>query len=170
MKNSLINSIKAGVYFGITMGVFFGVLNIPFYGARGLLKALYCMLISGTLFGLLIFIFTYIQSKKFKGIKDIITKTESIVFDDAANHFVGKEAVGGWLFLTKKSLLFMSHKYNVNNHTLEIHINEISKISGVKRFSMKPNAILVEIKDGQKEKFVVNNPALWIKQIENLHK
>ncbi|WDC85103.1 hypothetical protein PL321_06280 [Caloramator sp. mosi_1] len=74
-----------------------------------------------------LYIFIYIQSKKFKRIASEITRDKKIVYEGPANHFINFESAGGWLFLTENELIFQTHRYNFNCHQITIPLSQIKK-------------------------------------------
>jgi hypothetical protein len=91
---------------------------------------------------------------------------ENIVKQGPANHFKGIEGVGGKLFLTNRRIFFKSHRFNFQNHELSIPLSEIREAGGRNTFLFVPNGILINLKSGNKEKFVVWNRNDWLKKIK----
>jgi len=166
VKNSIKNAVRLGAYYGLFMGIFFCIMYSIIDGITiGLIWGFISMIICGVLFGGFMFLFIHYQSKKFIPIREEISKNVKIVLDDGANHYMGKEAVGGWLFLTEKMLKFISHKFNIQNHTLDIPVNEICALTVTKSLKIFRNGLIIEMQNGTKERFVVNDPDKWIEQI-----
>lgn len=174
MKNQLKNSIKSGLIFGGIMGIFFTLMSLLGILASGfdittfivaIVMGVLCGITCAILFGLLIFIFLMIQAKSFSKVRKELSQHHEIIYDDGANHFAGKEAVGGWLFLLSNSLYFKSHGINIQNHILAIPLNTIKSVTRCRISKIANNGLLIETVDGNSEKYVVNNPNLWIEQI-----
>ena len=87
---------------------------------------------------------------------------ESVVHHGAANHWKGIEAVGGKLFLTDKRLRFRSHAFNVQKHDESYARTDIVAASPARSLGIIPNAIRIELRDGRRETFVVNDRAAWL--------
>jgi len=125
-------------------------------------------LLSGLLFTFLISLFAKWQESKFRSIRCELAKKYVIIYDGAANHFVNKEAVGGWLFLTSNGLFFKSHKYNFQAHELWIPYETVKSVSAYRNLGFIKNGLLLERKGGVQNKFVVYAPKKWIKEIEQM--
>jgi hypothetical protein len=150
-----------GVPFGIILSVFTVIVSGTYLG---ILPGT----VSGLVFGSLSCAFVYYQKSRFKKISSEITNGKTVIMDGAANHFRGKEAVGGWLFLTNDELIFKSHNINVQRHQTVIQLNGISDVTTASTLGIVPNGLLVITTDGTKERFVVNNRQNWIKNIKQV--
>lgn len=91
---------------------------------------------------------------------------ENIIKSGGANHFVEKEGVGGKLVLTDQRLIFKSHKYNVHKHQQTIDLNRITGIEVVRTFGILENGLILELRNGEKHKFIVDDPRDWLEQIK----
>ena len=152
------NSIIAGIAFGIVFG-------IPMAFMTSLQAALFGAPISGLLFGGIIFLF--INSKTVKHQTAIQTMDgEAIIRSGGANHFMKSEAVGGKLYLLNSRLHFKSHSFNIQNHVLDIPLNEIIEIGLYNVTGFVPNGLSITSKNGSTEKFVLNGRSKWKADIE----
>lgn len=143
--------ILSGLLFGIIFGF---VMRDVIFGVLG-----------GIIFGLFISILIKKQIKNFEKIKDEISKENKIIFDGPANHFFGKEAVGGWLYLTDKLLIFISHNNNMQNHEMIIPIAIIKKVEKYLTLGVVPNGLKI-ISIDEEDKFVVNDRKKWIQLLQ----
>ncbi len=89
------------------------------------------------------------------------------MFDDQAYHFIGSESVGGWLFLTDKSLIFISHRYNLQRHAMEIPLENIKQITKKRTLNIAQNSMTIKTKGGKSTKLVVNQSKKWLKHIND---
>lgn len=168
-------SIKAGLSFGGIMGLLFallfGITAVQRDGIHGLLSGVLSGLaagvLSGVLFGIFMDFFAMIQTKKFESLRSQMAMNDRIVFESGANHFMNKESVGGWLFLTSEVLLFKSHQLNIQNHELSIPVNSIKSVTPCKVFNFA-TGLKIEKTDGEWEKFVVTNHNEWAAKINEL--
>lgn len=78
---------------------------------------------------------------------------------------MGAESVGGWIYLTNKRLFFKSHSLNIQNHELSIPLSDIENAEQKRSLMIFQNRLHLGLKDGKFEKFVVNDPRDWIKNI-----
>lgn len=84
------------------------------------------ILIGGLIAGLLFAtIMQYTAKKIFKKVIIETADSENIIKEGGANHFKGKEGVGGKLVLTDKRLIFKSHKFNIQNHQDNFDLRQV---------------------------------------------
>jgi len=154
------NSILAGIVFGLLIGTFQAFM----YGINA---AIISGPISGLLFGIIIHLF--VNSKAVQRQTQIETKDgESIIHSGGANHLKNREGVGGKLYLLTDKLQFKSHSFNLQNHELVIYIDQIKDITFYNNLCVVPNGLVISLKDGRQEKFVVSGRRLWKTEIEKL--
>lgn len=147
----------SGVPFGVFMGVFF---SFQYGWTSGIFGGLF----TGIFFGLIIAAFAAFQSRRARQNPPAFVD-ETILFEGPANHFVGKEAVGGYAYLTDKQFFFKSHSINVNVHEISIPVSQISEAVRSRTFGIIPNQLQLHLSDGRKEKFVVHGVKDWIDKI-----
>ncbi|ERJ12310.1 GRAM domain-containing protein [Haloplasma contractile] len=151
----------SGIPFGSIMSIFYMISDGFFDGiGRGIL--------GGIFFGFLMALFNLRQRKKFKNYIEDVLDTETVIYDGEASSLKRFEAVGGWLFLTSDSLLFKSHKLNIQTHETEIDIREIATVTTGKTLKIVPNKLIIEKIDGKTLKFTVNNRKVWVEKISEL--
>ena len=149
---------------GLFLGLFFGTCQAFSHGIN---SAIISAPISGLLFGLYIHLFG--NSKAVKRQTQIETKDgESIIHSGGANHLKNREAVGGKLYLLTDKLQFKSHRLNLQNHELTIHIDQIKDVTFYNNLGIIPNGLAISLKDGRQEKFVVSGRQHWKTEIEKL--
>lgn len=159
---------KAGLFFGLTMFIIFvaqKLFEIDQPTLKDVLKILLSGIIgagiAGIIFGWLVD--TFSGSKVLEqNIKIDLEPGEKLIFQSSANHFKGLEAVGGKLFLTDKRLVFISHKLNIQNHQLNIKLNDIASIGRFKPLGLTNNGLFVIDKKNETEKFVVEKLSEWL--------
>lgn len=165
------NHIKAGVNFGIAMAVFFILQNLftaDHLTTKEIVGSIISGLIGGASGGLLFGCLMRLTAKAYtKGINLVLHENETILFKTQANHFKAIEAVGGILYLTDQRVVFKSHKFNIQKHTLSINLDEIASVDKYKVFGFSNNGLLIKTKNGLKEKFTVLQPEEWLQQVEN---
>lgn len=121
-------------------------------------------LVAGLLFAL---IMQYVAKKLFKKIIIEIADNENIIKEGGANHFKGKEGVGGKLVLTDKRLIFKSHKFNIQIHQENFDLGQIQKLQITKTFGILENGLTLELITNDRHKFIVDEPTDWIEKILN---
>jgi len=157
-KAALKNLFIFAFVFAVLFGVFQAFIN-------GIAYALIAAPIAGLLFGLLMYFF--VNSKKVKQQTALDgTKENNVIYSGGANHFKNAEAVGGKLYLLADQLEFKSHGFNIQNHAFIINISEIQEIAFYNTLGIVPNGLTLILKDGEVEKFVVNNRNIWKAEIE----
>jgi hypothetical protein len=92
---------------------------------------------------------------------------ETVLRHGPANHFKGIEGVGGKLFLTNKRLRFRSHKINVQTHDESYPIEMIASVEPSRSLGIIPNGLLVHLRDGHRERFVVAGRGDWVSSIRS---
>jgi hypothetical protein len=153
MNKNKRKNIESGAIFGIFMAIFYFVQNLltaDHLTQKEVLASVISGLIGGTIAG---FLFGW--------------TTGLILFETGANHFKGIEAVGGKLYLTTKRLIFKSHRFNFQKHTLSINLDEIASVGRYKVWGISNNGLLVKRKSGLTEKFTVVQPEEWLQHLDN---
>ena len=172
MKNTVKLSILCGLLFGTFMGAFWLLLGMFFMSpGTSLVNAIYQGVFCGVFFGIFFPIgmkfFVKYQSRKFQEENESWLQGMTVLYSDSANHFMGVEGVGGHLILTPDVLIFKSHKYNIQNHSLEIPLEQCVNITTINYCYLVPKGMQIETTGGKTEKFVVNNRKFWIEKIRD---
>ncbi|HYF66800.1 MAG TPA: GRAM domain-containing protein [Ohtaekwangia sp.] len=123
--------------------------------------------IIGGLIGSLLFawIMQYSAKKLFKKIVIETNANEHILKEGGANHFKGKEGVGGKLVLTNTRLIFKSHKLNIQIHEENFDLDRVNAIKTTKTFNFLHNGLTLELKDNNHHRFIVDDPTDWVGRI-----
>jgi len=108
----------------------------------------------------------YMASRLFKKISIQLTESEEVLKEGGATHLKGKEGVGGKLVLTDKRLIFKSHNLNIQKHEQEFHFNDIKSLAQAKSLFILNNRLVLELLNKELHKFIVDEPELWVKEIE----
>jgi len=115
---------------------------------------------AGLFFGLVMFFFY--RSRKGKiGLIIHIPNEENALYTGVANHFKNGEAVGGKMALFKNELYFKSHRFNIQNHELQIPLSTITEVNPYKIAGAFNTGLKIKTSDGSTEKFVVFNREDW---------
>lgn len=147
--------------FGAAMGLFIGLsTGSGYYGFHG-------GFFSGAAFGWMLKRFMKLSplSLTVDARNEGFDEDETIVLHNGANHFKGIEAVGGKLFLTNKRLRFRSHRFNVQAHDESYPLDAIHAVEAVRTLGIIPNGLVVQLKDGRRQRFVVMNRSAWLAQL-----
>lgn len=100
-----------------------------------------------------------------------LKKGEKIILELFCSHMKGIEAVGGKVVLTNKRFIFKSHKFNLQNHKLEINVSNIKLVRVGKLYKLLPGrGMVIELKDGSEGVFSPRNRTQLIKEIDKLIK
>lgn len=164
--NSPLPSVFAGLAFGASMGLFFGLRTGE--PSIGLTTAV----IGGLGFGLAMRTFSNLAANS----SVLEPQGQPAGFDDGevvtkqglANHFKGLEGVGGKLFLTNRRLRFRSHAMNVQNHDESYPLEDITAVEATKTLGLVPNGLLVHLREGRRERFVVSGRADWVQRLRSV--
>lgn len=79
-----------------------------------------------------------------------------------ANHFLGRESVGGQMLMTTGRLVFKSHNFNVQNHQISYDLDQIKRIKLTRVLGFLDNGFIIDLTDGHRHKFVVDDPKEWV--------
>ena len=169
------NRLKSGLFFGLAMTFIFLSKTIIAWVTgeeertdeivRSIVGAGMAGIVSGILMG-------WMTDRFFAS--NIFTKStdfhfgngEVAIFQTAANHFKGTEAVGGSLCLTNKRLLFKSHNLNVQNHDLSIPLADVEKLERFKTLGLVNNGLAIKLSTNVSEKFVVDKANQWLEHLK----
>ncbi len=162
MKKILITAIAFGLPFGLAMGVFNSAINWEL-NPRAILTGIIGGLVAGVAFAIAM---KYMANNLFKSISIELTEDEKLIKEGGANHIKGKEGVGGKLVLTDKRLIFKSHNLNIQNHEQAFHFNDIQSLRDAKSLFVLKNKLVLELLNKELHKFIVDEPELWVKEIE----
>lgn len=137
------------------MGLFFA-----FTGEDGYVPALLMGAVSGGLFGLALSFFVTSDWID-RSTKPLLKDGEQIVWEELANHFQGIEAVGGRLVLTNERVIFKSHSFNIQTHEWSAALSDITETEPARTLGIIPNGLLIKVKSGETERFVVRDREKW---------
>ncbi len=160
MKDNIKTFLLAGISFGLIMGAFLDIVNNLYVG---IISGVFL----GAFFGFFIWLFVFIRSKKFKKNSYEITGGNEIIMEGVANHFKGKESVGGWICLTENEIIFKSHNFNIQKHQTIIPLNQIAEVKTSLTLGFVPNGLEIITVTDVVEKFVVNKRKIWVAQIRS---
>ena len=157
---------KTTLFMGIPFGIGMGVLYILAAGWHG---ALWLALGSGLFFGVAMAAFMSYQRRRF-ALQRPAFSGEQVLHEGPANHFLNREGVGGWIYLTSRRFLFRSHAINLQPHELSIELSDISEAQPVMTAKIIPNGLRIVTSSGQDERFVVEDRRRWCYEIANAKK
>lgn len=163
------NKWKPGLFFGLIMTITF--LTWKLITADNLTNATIISIViislvggvvAGLLFGLMT---TGLARSRFvkETTKIALMEGEKIEFQSGATHCSGITGAGGKLYLTNKRLYFKSHALNLQTHDLTIFLHDIEQVDRYKSIGVINNGLVVSIKNGTTEKFIVEEASAWKK-------
>lgn len=91
---------------------------------------------------------------------------ENLISESGASHFQDFVGVAGELVLTDKSLRFSSSISRKPNVSFSIGLSEITGVDYFKSLNICPNGIMVMLRNGSMQCFVVNNRKHWKELIQ----
>ncbi|MDM1444923.1 GRAM domain-containing protein [Myroides odoratimimus] len=94
-----------------------------------------------------------------------LAEGEELEVYGVANMFLGKEALGGKLGLTEDTLVFHSHKFNIQKSTVRIPFEDIKTIKSCRVMWLLNNGIEVQTATDRCV-FVVNDRKTWLEVIQ----
>jgi len=145
---------------GVAFGFFMGMAQQSF--SEGVLAGVLFALMFGTMMSF----FQQLQKRKFRKIKVELAKNHELIYDGGANLFRGKEAVGGWLYLTANCLIFKSHKINLHTGETTILLTDIEELDVKDTLGFVKNGLVVKTKE-KTFNFIVDKRENWIVVIKN---
>ena len=137
---------------GIPMGLLFSVMF------ASLQKGMLSGIAGGLLFAVIMILFTAVLSSRKDKLRERYGIEGTILRDGAANHMVGKEAVGGWIFLTEDRFFFASHAINRTTGAWSVLYADIENVTEGKWI----RSLAIRTKDGTEDEFIVNDRREWI--------
>jgi hypothetical protein len=165
MKSFLKTTVIMGAMFGIPMGLVAGVVFAFVGGIHfGILFGVAGGSASGLLFGLAMAAFMMFQRRRLEQARPELPG-QVVLYEGAANHFMNCEGVGGWLYLTKERLQFLSHDFNIQCHEWSVALEEISEVQAVRTAKILANGLRIVTRDGKDERFVVEEHKKWCDEI-----
>jgi len=164
MKEIIKSALISGTAFGLGMALFASPVCIilALVGQPILAVALPFLIfaLSGPPFGVAMAIFAECMKNRFLAM-NLVPGDETLIHQGGANHFMGVEGVGGWLYLTDQALRFKSHEVNIQRHELTIPLCEIAEVSPCRTIGIIPNGLRITARDGRSERFVVSGRRKW---------
>jgi hypothetical protein len=124
---------------------------------------------SGLFFGVAMAAFASDQRCQFASQRPA-SSGEEVLHEGPANHFLNREGVGGWIYLTPRRFLFRSHAINLQPHELSIELSDISEAQPVMTAKIIPNGLRIVTRSGRDERFVVEDRRRWCYEIANAQK
>jgi GRAM domain len=152
--------LMTGLPFGFVMGTFF---SFQYGWQLGLVSGF----AGGIFFGIMMAAFVAYQAKQFTENRPIAID-EQLIKEGGANHFMNREGVGGWIYLTDSRFYFKSHDLNIQNHEFIVNLNEIADAEKTNSLGVIPNGLKLTLKNQTVEKFVVTGAKSWEKAIKEL--
>ena len=156
----------AGLVFGVCMGAsIYWWTGSSYYGFHGGFLAGFAFALATAAFLKVSMTTTHLE---LDGRAAGFDEDEKVLRFGPANHFKGLEGVGGKLFLTNKRLRFRSHKINFRNHDESYLIETIASVEPSLSMGIVPNGLLVHLRDGRRERFVVSGRGDWVSSIRSI--
>lgn len=159
MERFFLTLVRTGSIFGFLMFLYFAAVYDTVW------PAVTGAVTSGVLFGLTMAVFGAYNAHNFRNHRPDLGP-EQLLKEGPANHFYKGSSSGGWIYLTDTRLLFRSHWVNVNKHSLEIPLTEISEVE-VSRSLLLNSKLHVHYRNGRIETFVVDDGRDWKQTIES---
>lgn len=152
--------LKITLFAGLPFGLFMSILPSLMWGeTMGLIFGL----LTGLLFGASLAIFIIGLKTHFVQ-KGPDLEGERILKQGPANHVRGSEAVGGWLYLTDRRLLFRPHRFNIQRDEASFPLEEVLQAQPCLTAWVIPNGLRL-VTAQRSERFVVEGRRAWSKEI-----
>lgn len=159
-------AIAAGAAFGVVMGLLAGgVVAILVEPSLGFRMGLAVMLATGAFFAIGTWCFARVMARTFEAARPEFA-SETLLHDGPANLRRGWEVAGGWLYLTRSSLVFRPHTFNVNTQEWRVPLGEIAAVRPARTLLLFRTGLRVFTRFGTEHRLVVQRPDLWCRWIE----
>lgn len=159
-------AIAAGAAFGVVMGLLAGgVVAILVEPSLGFRMGLAVMLATGAFFAIGTWCFARVMARTFEAARPEFAP-ETLLHDGPANHRRWWEVAGGWLYLTRSSLVFRPHTFNVNTQEWRVPLGEIAAVRPARTLPLFRTGLRVFTRSGREERLVVHEPDFWCALIE----
>lgn len=160
------NPIKLSALAGFLFGLCFFLLILGLF--RNLDLAIRVGVSASSLFAISIFL---LLKKVFNFNKEVPAdlKSENMIASGPANHYAGAEVRGGCLYLSDQALTFKSHNMNIQNAESKILLSEVKNLETFSQFGIFRTGLIVNLKSGAKEKFILNERPLWLTEFKKVN-
>lgn len=159
------NPMKLSALAGFLFGLCFFLLVLGLF--RNLDLSIRVGVSAASLFAISVFL---LLKKVFNFNKEVPAdlKSETMIACGPANHYAGAEVRGGWLYLSEQALTFKSHNMNIQNAESKILVSEIQNIENFNQFGVFKTGLIVNLKSGAKEKFILNERPMWLTEFKKI--
>jgi hypothetical protein len=124
------------------------------------------LIVGGPLFATILVLFARYSFKK---ITISIPENETLIKEYGANLFRGKEGVGGKIALTDKSVLFKSHKVNIQRGETVVFMEDITGFEVKNRiFNLLNNEITLSTTD-KDYRFIIQEREEFVEELKRLN-
>lgn len=159
-------SLGAGTAFGVITGLLTGgVVGVLVEPSLGFRMGLAVMLAAGAFFAIGTWCFARVTARTFEAARHEFA-AETLLHDGPANLRRGWEVAGGWLYLTRSSLVFRPHTFNVNTEEWRVPLGEIIAVRPARTLLLFRTGLRVLKRSGTEQRLVVHRPDLWCRWIE----
>lgn len=130
---------------------------------RNIEEAFFLGILAGFIFALGMVLFKLVIKKTMRHYYNELIKNNNVIYNSPANLLKGKNAIGGWMFITEDSIYFYAHRINLDCSNSKILFSEIDSVKVDKMI----NYIIIKTKDQNYIKIAVNDRKNVIKLIES---
>jgi hypothetical protein len=124
------------------------------------------LIVGGPLFATILILFTRYSFKK---VTIVIPENQTLIKEYGANLYRGKEGVGGKIALTDKSLIFKSHKVNIQRGETAVFNQDITGFEIKNRiFNLLNNEITLSTTD-KDYRFIIQERDEFIEELKRLN-
>ena len=164
MKNSFWKTVFWFTFFMTAWMTFFKSMEGGGFSLDSLLHGFFSGACSGLFYGLII---KYTPVYSFKNLRLTLDPGELSVKEGGASHLMDRKLVNGKLAVTTGRLLFRLQKYGKDAQQLSFDLDQMENIRAVKSWLLLKNEIHFDYPAGTTQKFAVDDPQLWVQEIEN---
>jgi hypothetical protein len=114
--------------------------------------------------------FSYVSNRQGEKAVPPDLEPEGLVAYGPANHFLSGESRGGFLYLTRRRLLFVSHAMNLQGETIDIPLDRVTACDEHQTLGLLPNGLLVKLESGVTHRFAVSQRHRWLETLYELRR
>lgn len=146
--------------YGLPFGIAMGLLGAYDHGwERGLTVGAF----AGFSYGLIMATVAYLKSLRY--IKNRPLAPDEKLIEEGQASYLKKR---GWIYLTSSRLFYVSDKLNITGDELSFPLSEIESAERGFTLGIVPNKLILNLKNGQREEFIVQTPKNWANRIKTI--
>lgn len=157
---------KYQVYFSLLVGVGYGLFYGLFRLATNEAISVVALIFQVICFSGFWFLFAFGFKYKRKQVMDHIASDSSIAFYGAAHQFIKTSVVSGVLYATENQLIFEPNDQDWIENSWTLDWDNVDNIQIYSFMGVVDQGVLIQTKGGMKARFQVNQPRVWLQNLQ----